>query len=543
MERLGPYRIEKKLAVGGMAEIFLARHHGLEGLERAVILKRILPNLAGDPEFVTMFLDEARLMASLSHPNIAQVFDLGKTGRSYYLVMEYVRGPSLGALLLAAARESQLIPRKDSLAILLQVAQALHYIHGLTDELGRPLGIVHRDLNPANVMVSYDGAVKLIDFGIAKAARKVYETRTGVIKGTYGYIAPEQLSSQTGMPLDHRADVFALGILLYECCTGHHPFDASENPDLLERIIKASYKRPRDIVSDFPPDLDELIARSLSPDPDSRPASVAEMIEGITTHLADHRWVPTLGDVAALAQRLIPDPVGPRPMRPKSSLPPDSENVERRDPTLPTLRPKGRGRSHNAPAVDVDVEETTQLSRLPNPNATREIDLEDLVPVENVADSVAAPILPSLETSYPPPQRPSLAHPPKPRRWLTGIGSILLTIGVGWSAYLLARTIGQEVKADVADTKTVAAAAPENPAELQPRILEVVSEPPGADVFVNEHRLRDPTPVAIEVGPDAMEVWLRVTHDGYLPQQRRVLSTAGQARFVLVPHGRSGPSR
>ena len=525
-----------------MAEIFLARHHGLEGLERTVILKRILPNLAEDPEFVTMFLDEARLMASLSHPNIAQVFDLGKTGRSYYLVMEYVRGPSLGALLLAAARNSkQAIPRKDSLAMLLQVAQALHYIHGLRDELGRPLGIVHRDLNPANVMVSYDGAVKLIDFGIAKAARKVYETRTGVIKGTYGYIAPEQLSSQGGMPIDHRADVFALGTLLYECCTGHHPFDASDNPDLLERIVQASYKRPREIISDFPADLDDLIARSLSPDPKDRPESVAVVIQGITDHLADHRWVPTLGDVADLARQLIPDPVGPRPARPLSAVGTEDRQRERRDPTLPSLRRTHRPARAASQSPDIDVEETTQLSVLPDESATREIDLDDLVPVETMSmeddgGSVAAPILPEL-VSRPSPSKRSRLSPPS-RRWLTMAGSAVLVLAAGWLAFTVARSIGEGVRADAPGPKLADRAVTAAPAERQPRILEVVSEPAGARVSVNDHRLRDPTPVAIELGPDDIEVWLRVAHEGYLPQQRRVLSTAGQARFVLVPQGR-----
>ena len=144
------------------------------------------------------------------------------------------------------------------------------------DELGRPLGVVHRDLHPSNVLVSYDGAAKLIDFGIAKAATKVYETRTGVIKGTYGYIAPEALAGSA--PVDRRADVFALGILLYEMCVGVHPYDVSDEPNLLSRILEARYRRPSEVRPDVPADLDAIIAKCLAPAPDGRPDDVAAVI-------------------------------------------------------------------------------------------------------------------------------------------------------------------------------------------------------------------------------------------------------------------------
>ncbi|MCZ7681979.1 MAG: serine/threonine protein kinase [Sandaracinaceae bacterium] len=302
---IGPYRIVRQLAMGGMAEIYLARQRGLEGIERTVVLKRILERHAHDAEFVTMFLDEARLLAALSHPNIAQVFDVGQVEGTYYLVMEHVRGPTLGKLL-ASAREAgaAALPRREALGVGLAVAEALHYVHERKDELGRPLDIVHRDLNPANVIVSYDGAVKLIDFGIAKAATKVYETRTGVVKGTYGYIAPEQLLGET--PVDRRADVFALGILLYEMCAGVHPYDVSDEPNLIDRVLEARYRRPREVRPDIAPELDDLIARCLKPRPAGRPDDMAVVIEALAGHLAAQRMVPTQHALAALARRLVP---------------------------------------------------------------------------------------------------------------------------------------------------------------------------------------------------------------------------------------------
>jgi serine/threonine protein kinase len=318
-EELGPYRIVRKIAVGGMAEIYLARQRGIEGLERTVVLKQILEKHEENEEFVTMFLDEARLLAALSHPNIAQVFDLGRAPEgNHYLVMEYVRGPTLLAMLSAAHRAGrQGLPEKPALGIALEIAEALHYVHDRRDDLGRPLGIVHRDLNPANVVVSYDGHVKLIDFGIAKAATKVYETRTGVIKGTYGYIAPEALRGTP--PVDRRADVFALGILLYEMLIGKHPFDASDEPRLLDRILEARYKRPREVRPDLPEAMDRLISQCLAPQPEGRPESMATLIDGLTEHMSARGLVPTQSDLAALARELVPDEEGPAPLRRPSS--------------------------------------------------------------------------------------------------------------------------------------------------------------------------------------------------------------------------------
>ncbi len=310
----GPYRIVRKIAAGGMAELYLARQRGIEGLERTVVIKRILPTFVRNDEFVTMFLDEARLLGALSHPHIAQVFDLGKVDDTYYMVMEYVRGPTLRALLSASDSSGEGgLPEKEAIGIALAIGEALAYAHARRDELGRPLGIVHRDLNPANVMVSYDGAVELIDFGIAKAATKVYETRTGVIKGTYGYIAPEQLRREK---VDHRADVFALGVLLYEMLVGRHPFDVSEAPDLFDTIRRANYRRPREVAPEIPEALDELVARCLSPTPEGRPGDVRAVIDALAAHMAHRGVVCTMGDIARLAQGLVPDTEGDSPVRP-----------------------------------------------------------------------------------------------------------------------------------------------------------------------------------------------------------------------------------
>jgi hypothetical protein len=314
---LGPYVIQRPIAVGGMAEIFLARHQGVEGLERTVVIKRVLPEHGSDDEFVTMFLDEARLLAALSHPNIAQVFDLGWADEAYFLVMEYVRGPTLGALLKGAADTGRELTQRVALSIGLSVCEALAYVHGRHDEFGRPLEIVHRDINPANVIVSYEGAVKLIDFGIAKAASKVHETRTGVVKGTFGYVAPEQITLRESV--DHRADVYALGVLLYEMCVGHHPFTAGPIDALVKRMVSGDFRRPSEVVPGFPSELDQLIVECLSPAPANRPQGVGELTERLAAFMGSEGLVVTMSEIGAFANDIVPDTQGPMPLKPMRS--------------------------------------------------------------------------------------------------------------------------------------------------------------------------------------------------------------------------------
>ena len=305
MERLGRHEIVRRLALGGMAEVFLARERGLEGLERHVVIKRIRPEHREDDEFVTMFLDEARLLASLSHPCIAQVFELGQHEGAWYLVMEWVRGPTLRTLMQVAAGP---LPEREAVAIVIALGEALRYVHERRDEDGLPLRIVHRDINPSNVIVSWDGAVKLIDFGIAKAATQVYETSTGVVKGTAGYMSPEQI--EASREIDHRSDVYSLGVILYEACLGRHPFQHVEPAALYDHVLAGKFAPPRRIAPAFPASLAAVIEGCLAPDPDERPESVRELIESLAAHLASTRTVPTMSELATLTRRLVPDAEG-----------------------------------------------------------------------------------------------------------------------------------------------------------------------------------------------------------------------------------------
>ncbi len=580
VEDFGPYRIVRKIAVGGMAEIYLARQRAIEGLERTVVLKRILPTYIDNPEFVTMFLDEARLLAALSHPNIAQVLDLGKIEDSYYLVMELVRGPTLGALLQAARRSGQAgLPEPAALAIALNIAEALAYVHTRRDELGRPLNIVHRDLNPANVMVSYDGAVKLIDFGIAKAATKVYETRTGVIKGTYGYIAPEQLTRTA--PVDHRADVFALGVLLYEMCVGEHPFDVSDEPNLIDRILNASYKRPRQVVPSFPKVLDRLIASCLSPHPEGRPDDVPALIGSITRYMGERQLVPTMSEIGRITHALVPDKEGPAPLRPLSAS--QARRPFGADPSRTMKLPQAEDEPTRTEAPNLaDLLNQELTVRVGNPGGGLGEDPDDgaetvVAPLshadrrrmrdvrseeERTRSDAAADLSGAYTNKLPP--IPGEPTDPGPGRYRVSSGkhdaqkgstaavrkvalfaaSGLLIGGVGALAFVTARAIGDREPrgpSPGSDPHEVVAAPPDeiepDAAEPAPvmRTLDVLSEPPGAAVSVGGIETGQATPATLSLPAGTDSVWIRVTMSGYVTQEREVVSGAGEARFVLTP--------
>ena len=295
---IGPYEILERVAVGGMAEVLLARARCAAGASRLVIVKRVRERYLDDAEFLTMFLDEARLMTRLVHPYIAQVYDVGQTEDSWYIAMEYVHGMTLRALVAAARRAHEIgLPEIETACIGVAVTEALSYVHGRQDEEGRPLRVVPRDINPTNVLLARHGCVKLIDFGVAKAASSVHKTRIGMLKGTRGYVAPEQAF---GEHVDHRADIFAIGVLLYELLIGRRPFDAGEPSEALLQAMRADYVRPGELRPGLAPGLRTLIHRCLRPDPDERPQQMQEVTAVLTAWLARRRVVPTLGRLKAL---------------------------------------------------------------------------------------------------------------------------------------------------------------------------------------------------------------------------------------------------
>jgi serine/threonine protein kinase len=265
--RLGKYEILQRLAFGGMAEIYLARASGIQGFEKNVVLKRILPQYAADREFVRLFLREARLAATLDHAHIAHVYDIGEAAGSFFYTMEYLHGEDLRGIMRTLKRRDQRLPLEHAIGIVLGAAAGLHHAHEKKGPDGRGLGIVHRDVSPSNVVVTFDGGVKLVDFGIAKASADPDLSRGHSVKGKLSYMSPEQMNLQ---PIDRRSDIFSLGVVLYEITTHRRLYNGSTDIEVVRQVLNGGIPRPSMRSPDYPAELEAIVTRALEMDPERR---------------------------------------------------------------------------------------------------------------------------------------------------------------------------------------------------------------------------------------------------------------------------------
>ncbi|HTL34911.1 MAG TPA: serine/threonine-protein kinase, partial [Kofleriaceae bacterium] len=301
-DTLGKYEIVRELATGGMAQIYLARMKGAAGFEKNVVLKCILPSLANDRQFVTMFLDEARLAATLRHNNIADVFDVGVEGTTYYFAMEYVAGQNARTVRLKARESKRPIPLEVSLAIVGGTAAALNYAHTRTDSNGKPLDLVHRDISPSNILVGAEGAIKLVDFGIARATSRRMRTRTGIRKGKVPYLSPELCR---GHKIDHRSDLFSLGTILYELTTGERPFQGNSDFVVMDQIVTTVPVRPSAISKGYPQTLEAIVMRMLARTPEARYQTAGQVLEDLEHFASDSRLLVSAQVVAKFMKELF----------------------------------------------------------------------------------------------------------------------------------------------------------------------------------------------------------------------------------------------
>ena len=299
----GRYQLLERLAIGGMAEIFRARQSGAHGFEKILVIKRILPHLAADPEFLAMFIDEAKLQCALQHPKIVQVFEFGEVDGQYYIALEYVDGMDALGLLRACAHRRQRLPVRLAVHIACEVLDALDYAHSQRGPDGQPLGIVHRDVSPSNVFISRRGDVKLGDFGIARATEKQRQSKTqaGTLKGKYGYMAPEQV---VGGDIDGRADLFAVGIVLSEMLMGRRLFTAPNDLDVLLMVRDARLDRLNRYGGDIPPGLRKILDRILARDPDTRYPTAGALRDTLHEFLFESRQRVTAGDLGLFLESL-----------------------------------------------------------------------------------------------------------------------------------------------------------------------------------------------------------------------------------------------
>jgi serine/threonine protein kinase len=263
----GKYLLLERLNVGGMAEVFTAKAFGVEGFERILAIKKILPTMAEDEEFITMFIDEARISVQLNHANVVHIHELGKHDDAYYIAMEYVSGKDLRALLERFRRRREIMPTAMAVFVASKMCEGLDYAHRKKDARGQELHIIHRDVSPQNILISYEGEVKIIDFGIAKAANRSQKTQAGILKGKFGYMSPEQVR---GQPIDRRSDIFAVGVTLYEMLTGEKLFVGESDFSTLEKVRNAEVPLPRQFNPNIPAGLEKVVLKSLAREVEDR---------------------------------------------------------------------------------------------------------------------------------------------------------------------------------------------------------------------------------------------------------------------------------
>ncbi|HEY8209197.1 MAG TPA: protein kinase [Myxococcaceae bacterium] len=420
MTRLGKYELVQRLAMGGMAEVFLARFEWARGLEKTVVVKRILPHLAQDAAFREMFFGEAQLAAQLNHPGIAQIIEFGESEGTYFLAMEYVDGPSLRALEKAVRARGERIPFAHGARIAASCCEALAHAHELIDAAtGQSLHLVHRDVSPDNILIARNGAVKVVDFGIAKAASQTHHTQAGMVKGKVAYMSPEQVRAES---LDRRSDVYALGVVLYEMISGGRPFEGPNDLTLMTAKVNGTMVPLRTRCPDVPEALEAIVNRALQRSRDDRYPDCRAMAAELEEALIAGRQPASAFQIAQLveryggagAQRTEPAPkpslATPErlydPVKTPAPVPAEGTDAKRDAAMVVKEEPLAR--------TGTDGQERTVKQPLPLPPDRRSNPRAVPVPVEMpVAEE------PTL-SGAPPPQPPQPSEPPEPSRKLRG---------------------------------------------------------------------------------------------------------------------------
>lgn len=312
------YTITERLDHGGMAEVFRGVAESMEGFKKSVAIKRILPSLTKNQKFVSMFLDEARLSLFLQHANIVQVFDISRTpDNAYFLVMEFVDGCNLKALIERQKQKGRRIDAAHTIYLMIETCKALQYAHSLEHpETNEPLGIVHRDISPPNILMSKNGEVKVVDFGLAKANSQIESTDPGVVKGKFSYLSPEAAS---GLEVDNRADVFAIGIIMWELFTGRRLFYGDTDYQTVELVRQAKVPSIAALNPEIEPELEQIVRKSLAKDPDERYQSANDLSEALAQYLFSRRMKVTARDIANLVKDTQVELMRKRSAEPKES--------------------------------------------------------------------------------------------------------------------------------------------------------------------------------------------------------------------------------
>jgi TonB family protein len=376
-DTFGQYMIEEHIATGGMADVYKARMIGMEGFQKTVAIKRIISSLTDSDEFVRMFIDEAKLAAQLSHNNIIQIFDLGKVDRSHYIAMEFIEGRDLRSILEECNERDAIMPISLALYITTLLASALDYAHRKRDFENRDLGLVHRDVSPQNVLISFAGDVKLCDFGIAKAATKASQTRAGALKGKLQYMSPEQA---WGKDIDHRSDIFSLGLVLYEMLTSEKVFAGDSELSVLEQVRDPIIPAPSTKNPDVDAEIDRIVFLALNADREERYQSAQDFQRDLEKVLRHHDWSPDRESVAGLLVQLGDDGgSGTTPVAPPvdtAVVPPPQEPPPPPPPEIPIAPPPMEDERGGLFVVDEELERALGSGSEPD-TAVAVLDIED----------------------------------------------------------------------------------------------------------------------------------------------------------------------
>ncbi|MCY1080175.1 serine/threonine protein kinase [Archangium lansingense] len=360
----GQYKLLDRLAVGGMAELFLAQQPGPDGFEKPVVIKRIRPHLSRQPAFVRMFLNEARLAAQLNHPNIVQIHDLGKVGDSYYIGMEYLFGRDMRRVVPKAESLGIPFPMVYALKIASSVCEGLYYAHQKVDLYGAPLNIVHRDVTPENIFVCFDGTVKVLDFGIAKAANRAEQTRAGELRGKLSYLSPEQC---LGKPLDHRSDIFSLGSVLYEWLTGFKLFTGESDVAVMRSIVDGKVYAPSYFRADIPEPVEAILMKALERDRDKRYPTAWHFQQDLDRFLNTYEFTPSNLHLSNFLKQLFLDELEEEQQRLRPQQTPFSAPAPTTQPelesVLPVEEPSGGERIVAVPVTAAQLESLEAMAR------------------------------------------------------------------------------------------------------------------------------------------------------------------------------------
>ena len=514
LSQFGKYELLGRIAAGGMAEVFLAREIGAHGTRRSVAIKRIHPHMADDERFIEMFRDEARLAMRLTHPNICHIYEFGELDGHHYLAMEFIHGIALGRLM-RKAREVSGIPIPIAVKVASRIAEALHWAHNATDEEGEPLGLVHRDVTPHNIMIGFDGTVKLLDFGIAKANTQAAHTRAGTVKGKFSYMSPEQCG---GFPLDGRSDVFSLGVCLFEALTGKALYVRDNELVTMRAIVDEPVPSIRTVRPEVSEELDAIVRRALEKNPSQRFADAGEL------QLALERFLALSGEVVSSTgiARFLESTLTPDERHPLAYSTPFASALPGSRPSASGSRPRASTMPPPQPfPIDIDVD-----SEFPPPRTAR----WPLLVAALAGVAVVVGVWLALAGDG---ERPEASNE--------------ATNEATAEARPPAGELDRAEPATTPDEPIAAAPAaepappPAAPPATRPGIVIVRSTPDGANVVIDEIIVSEETPTVVDNVPPG-ERRVRLTRRGYEPWEQMVEVLPGRPVTVRARLERSAPA-